>query len=196
MNQDKKTSSFLKAINKYALEQSNAIRLQVEEFRKQEIEKATEEGISDAYNLIQKEVATKKASIISDFSRREQDSRKNLFVKRNEIVESVIADAKAELIKYTKTDRYTESLVNSAKQIAALFENKACVVYVKPDDTDKKDIITAVLSECTFLTDSSIEIGGIKAYCEQLSVLVDETLDTKLIAEREAFIAKSQLKVV
>lgn len=196
MNQDKKTSSFLKAINKYALEQSNAIRLQVEEFRKQEIEKATEEGISDAYNLIQKEVATKKASIISDFSRREQDSRKNLFVKRNEIVESVIADAKAELIKYTKTDIYTESLVNNAKQIAALFENKACVVYVKPDDTDKKDIITAVLSDCTFLTDSSIEIGGIKAYCEQLSVLVDETLDTKLIAEREAFIAKSQLKVV
>ena len=44
MNQDKKTSSFLEAINKYEKKQSDAILQEVEEFKKREIEKATKEA--------------------------------------------------------------------------------------------------------------------------------------------------------
>ena len=159
MNQDKKTSSFLKAINKYAREQSNAILLEVEEFKKQEIEKATQEGISDAYKLIQKEVAQKKANIISDFAKREQESRKTLFIKRNEIVESVFADAKAKLIDYTTTDNYAENIRKSAREIASVFENKACIVYVKEADLSLENIIREEISNCTIEVSKDITIG-------------------------------------
>lgn len=196
MNQDKKTSSFLKAINKYAREQSNAILLEVEEFKKQEIEKATQEGISDAYKLIQKEVAQKKANIISDFAKREQESRKTLFIKRNEIVESVFADAKAKLIDYTTTDNYAENIKKSAREIASVFENKACIVYVKEADLSLENIIREEISNCTIEVSKDITIGSIKAYCSELSALVDETFDTKLSLERESFIEKCNLKVV
>lgn len=196
MNQDKKTSSFLKAINKYAREQSNAILLEVEEFKKQEIEKATQEGISDAYKLIQKEVAQKKANIISDFAKREQESRKTLFIKRNEIVESVFADAKAKLIDYTTTDNYAENIRKSAREIASVFENKACIVYVKEADLSLENIIREEISNCTIEVSKDITIGSIKAYCSELSALVDETFDTKLSLERESFIEKCNLKVV
>ena len=196
MNQDKKTSSFLKAINKYAREQSNAILLEVEEFKKQEIEKATQEGISDAYKLIQKEVAQKKANIISDFAKREQESRKTLFIKRNEIVESVFADAKAKLIDYTTTDNYAENIRKSAREIASVFENKACIVYVKEADLSLENIIREEISNCTIEVSKDITISSIKAYCSELSALVDETFDTKLSLERESFIEKCNLKVV
>ena len=196
MNQDKKTSSFLKAINKYAREQSNAILLEVEEFKKQEIEKATQEGISDAYKLIQKEVAQKKANIISDFAKREQESRKTLFIKRNEIVESVFADAKAKLIDYTTTDNYAENIRKSAREIASVFENKACIVYVKEADLSLENIIREEILSCTIEVSKDITIGSIKAYCSELSALVDETFDTKLSLERDSFIEKCNLKVV
>ena len=196
MNQDKKTSSFLKAINKYAQEQSNAILLEVEEFKKQEIEKATQEGINDAYKLIQKEVAQRKANITSEFARLEQDSRKNLFIKRNEIVESVFVDAKAKLVDYTSTEKYNDNIRKSAEEIATVFDNKACVVYVKDADLDKTDIIKNVIPNAEIQVSKDIEIGGIKAFCQELSVLVDETFDTKLSDERAKFIERCKLRVV
>ena len=196
MNQSQKTSSFLRAINKYAKEQSDAIRLEAEEFKKQEIEKATKEGIEDAYTLIQKEIAIRKAQIVSDVAKKEQESRKALFVKRNEIVERVFADAKDKLLNYSKTDEYVAYIKKSAEEIAQLFENNKCVVYIKESDMDKADIIKGIIENCEICADSSIELGGIKAYAHELNIMADNTLDTKLDDQRIWFAENSGLKVV
>lgn len=196
MNESQKTSSFLKAINKYAQKQSEAIRLEAEEFRKQEIEKATKEGLNDAYTLIQKEIAVRKAQIVSDVAKREQESRKQLFVKRNEIVEKVFADAKAELVNFTQSDKYISYIEKSAKEIAQLFDNNNCVVYLKESDLNKADLIKGIINNSEICVDNSIELGGIKAYCETLSVMADDTLDTKLNDQRVWFAENSGLKVV
>lgn len=196
MNQDKKTSSFLQAINKYAQQQSEAIKLEVEEFKKQEIEKATKEGINDAYRLIQKEIALKKSQIISENAKREQESRTRLFVKRNEIVESVFADVRKRLAEFTNTDAYIDYIKNSANEIAKLFSDNKCVVFVRASDMDKEGIIKSFFADCTVETDESIELGGIKAYCESTSVLADDTFDSKLCDERILFTENSGLKVV
>ncbi|MBQ7133232.1 MAG: hypothetical protein IJO20_01905 [Ruminococcus sp.] len=196
MNQSQKTSSFLRAINKYAKEQSEAIRLEAEEFRKQEIEKATKEGLEDAHALILKEISSKKALIISDVAKREQESRRTLFVKRNEIVESVFADAKEKLTAFTKSEAYAEYLRKSAKKIAEVFENKACVIYIRKCDMNNAELIKENIKNCEIITDNKILLGGIKGYCEELSLLCDDTLDTKLSDERARFAETSGLKVV
>ena len=196
MNQSQKTSSFLRAINKYAKEQSDAIRLEVEEFKKQEIEKATKEGIKDAYTLIQKEIAVKKSQIVMEVAKREQESRKQLFKKRNEIVTKVFADAKAKLLDYVKTDDYITYLKDSAQKIAQLIDNNKCVVYLKERDMDKADLIRGIIKDCEICADNSIELGGIRAHCENLSIVADDTLDTKLSDQRMWFAENSGLKVV
>lgn len=196
MNQSQKTSSFLRAINKYAKEQSDAIRLEVEEFKKQEIEKATKEGIEDAYTLIQKEIAVKKSQIVMEVAKREQESRKQLFQKRNEIVMKVFADANAKLLDYVKTDDYVTYLKNSAQKIAQLIDNNSCVVYLKESDMNKADIIRGIIPDCEICVDNSIELGGIKVHCENLSIVADDTLDTKLSDQRMWFAENSGLKVV
>ena len=196
MKQSKKMSSFLKAINKYAQEQSEAIRLEAEEFKKQEIEKATKEGIEDAYALIQKEVSTKKAQITSDIAKREQESRKQLFIKRNEIVKRVFDDAKEKLIEYTNTDEYLHYLKDSANKIKESFDGAACVVYIKVSDADKEGLIKEIIPQCTVKTDDSIIIGGLKGYCQSRSVIADDTLDSKLEDQYEWFYENCDLKVV
>ena len=196
MNQDKKTSSFLKAINKYAQQQSDQIKHEVEEFKKQEIEKATKEGISDAYKLIQKEISIKKAQIVSDIAKREQESRKQLFIKRNEIVENVFCDVIKHLGEFTKTQAYIDYIRKSAEEIAELFDGNKCIIYIREADNDKTDIIRAILDNCDITIDNTIEIGGIKGYCEELSLLSDDTFDSKIENEREWFAENSGLKVV
>ncbi len=196
MNQDKKTSSFLKAINKYAQQQSEEIKHEVEEFRKQEIEKATKEGISDAYKLIQKEISARKSQIVSDIAKREQESRRKLFIRRNEIVESIFADAKAKLVEYTTTEDYKQYIIKSAQEMAVHFGDNSCVVYVKESDNSKAELIKSVLPQCTVVADDSIQIGGIKGYCEHMSVMLDDTFDSKLENERVWFAENSGLKVV
>lgn len=195
MNQDKKTSSFLKAINKYAQQQSEAIKLEVEELKKKEIEKATNEGISDAYKLIQKEIATNKSQIISESARLEQESRNKLFIRRNEIVESVFADAKAQLLEFTDTDDYIGYIKKSVAEMAEYFKDNEFTVYIKESDCSKKSEIQSVAS-INIEVDNSIEIGGIKGFCKKLSILIDDTFDSKLEDERVWFAENSGLKVV
>ena len=196
MNQSQKTSNFLKAINKFAKEQSDAIHKEVEQFKKQEIEKATQEGIKDAYELIQKEIGTKRSQIVSDIARREQNSRKELFSKRNEITQSVFDDVKAKLSEYVNSNSYAQYIKKSALQIAKLFENNDCVVYIREQDSDKADMIKSIIADCTVEFDESIELGGIKAHCKALNILADNTLDSKLDDEYAWFAENSGLKVV
>lgn len=196
MNETNKTSSFLKAINKYAQQQSEAIRLEVEEFKKQEIEKATNEAIGDAYKLIQKEISIKKSQIISEYARKEQNSRQQLFVKRNEIVDKVFEDARVKLDEYTKTDAYKNYIKKSATEMAELFENNECIVYLREADKDYLDIISSILKNCTIEFDETIKLGGIKGYCKAMSIMADDTFDTKLDDQRVWFAENSKLKVV
>ncbi|MBE6823778.1 MAG: hypothetical protein E7513_00365 [Ruminococcaceae bacterium] len=196
MNQSNKTSSFLKAINKYAKQQSDAILQEVEEFKKQEIEKATKEGIKDAYTLIQKEISVKKALIVSDVAMREQNSKRELFVKRNEIVENVFKKAYDKLYDFTKTADYIELIRKSAHKISKLFDNNECVIYLKSADADKADSIKEIINNCKIEFDDTIHLGGIKGYCEALSIIADDTLDSKLNDQRQWFCENSGLKVV
>lgn len=196
MTQDNKTSSFLKAINKYAQQQSDAILKEAEEFRQKEIERATKEAITDAYTLIQKNITLEKAKIVSDYAKLSQKSRSEIFVRRNEIVEEVFEKATSKLVSFTKTAEYDEYIKKSASEIAKLFEDKNCVISIKNDDAHKTDMIKAIVPNCTVEFDNSIVIGGIKGYCEELSVIADDTLDSKLFNQRQWFAENSNLEVV
>lgn len=196
MNQEKKTSSFLEAINKYAQEQSEAILKEAEIFKQEEIEKATKEAINDAYTLIQKNISVEKSKIVSEYAKKEQDSRKELFNRRSKIVEKVFEKAKQKLIEYTSTDNYDSYIRKSAQEIANLFNNNECVIYIKSTDECKIELIKSIIPNCVIERDISITIGGIKGYCESLSIVADNTLDTKLSDQREWFAQNSNLKVV
>lgn len=196
MNESKKTSRFLDAINRYAVEQSDAIRHEVEEFKKQEIEKATKEAINDAYALIQKNIAIEKAKIVSEYAKLEQDSKRELFIERQKIVEKVFKKAIQKLTEFTKSDEYKDYIIKSAKEIASAFDKNECVIYIKESDMDFAKDIKEIIPDCTIECDKKIAIGGIKGYCEKLSIIADNTLDSKLLNQREWFTENSELKVV
>ena len=174
-NSKNKTDNFLKAIKKYADEQRSAMQTEVAQLKEEKLKEATEKGRHDSEKYI----------------------KEKLFLERAEMTESVFKKAEEKLVEYTKTSDYSNSLVKSAKEVAKLFADNDCVVYVNERDMKNSDKIKAVFAGSTeVVADKSIKIGGIKGFCKAMNIVADETLDSKLYAQKEWFIENSGLSVL
>lgn len=71
------------------------------------------------------------------------------------------------------------------------------VVYINEKDMKySTEILAAFHGMAELVKDNSIKIGGLKGYCKSMRIVADETLDTKLSAQREWFIENSGLSVL
>ena len=191
-----KTDNFLKAIEKYAEEQRTKIQSESEDFKEKELSKAEEEGLREAYVLIQKKMSDINTKISSELSKAESSSRNEIFIRRKEIAEEVFDKAGKKLIDFTKTDKYPELLKKSAKEFAKYLTADDVIIYIKESDMKfAKDIKNAFGSECEIQTSEEILIGGIMGLSKKAGLLADETLDTKLSEQHEWFYENSGLRV-
>lgn len=191
-----KTDNFLKAIEKYAEEQRNRIETEAQSMKEKELSKAEDEGLREAYVLIQRRMADVKTEISAELSRAENASRKEIFLRRKEIEDSVFEDVKKKLDAFTGTDAYKSMLEKSAEEIAKYLDAPDVVLYVRKQDLGfEKAIVKAFGKECRVDAYEDIEIGGIIGESRSLGLLADETLDSRLMQQREWFCENSGLKV-
>lgn len=196
MNEKTKESKFLDAINKYAEKQKATISTEVEDYKNRRIEQATEDGLKDAYDLIRRDIAKRKAEIVVEYAAKEHALRTGQFEKRSRICGEVFQKAKDKLIRFTDSPDYEEYLRRSAAEIAAMFPGERITVFLSERDMPRVDSLRAILPDAEFKEDPAVRIGGIKAYCREKGILADDTLDTKLADQREWFIENAGLKVV
>lgn len=191
-----KTDNFLKAIEKYAEEQRTKIQSEAEDFKEKELNKAEEEGLREAYVLIQKKMSDINTQIARELSKAESASRKEIFIKRQEISEKVFEKAKQKLLDYTKTAKYSDMLQKSTKEISSRLNADDVVLLVKEDDMKfEKELKAAFGRNCEVKSSNEIEIGGVMGMSHKMGLLADETLDTKLSEQHEWFYENSGLCV-
>lgn len=192
-----KTDNFLKAIKKHAEKQRQSIQIEVEHIKEEKIKEASNKGRLDSAKYISDKLEAKKSEETSKVSKLMQDGQRELFLKRAEMTESVFKKAEEKLIRYTQTEEYLQKLIDSAKAIANIFEGKNCILSISEKDFGSAGNISALFSGKAEVTvDKSIKIGGIKGYCSELNIIADETLDSKLAAQREWFVENSGLSVL
>ena len=196
MNEITKESKFLDAINQYAEQQKKLIGAQVEEYKAQKIEQATEAGLEDAYELIQRDIAERKAAIVTEFARKESELKKGLYAERKRITDEVFATARDRLLAYTGTDAYHEAFLRDAGEAASLCVGHPSEIRIRACDRQLAEKALALFDEAEICTDDSVRIGGFRVFCGELGILLDCTLDEKLSRERERFYMTSGLKVV
>ena len=191
-----KTDNFLKAIEKYAEEQRSKMQSEAEDFKNRELNIAEEEGLKEAYTMIQKKMADINNRISSDRSKQEAESRRNIFIRRKEIEDEVFEKAKQRLIEFTATEKYISLLETNAKNIAEVLGADDITVYLKKDDMKHKDrIIKALGKNCEFAVSDEIKIGGITGLSRSRGLIADETLDTRLEEQHEWFCENSGLRI-
>ena len=192
-----KTNSFLKAIKKYAKEQNNAMKGEVAHLKEERLKEAEEKGKRDSKRLIKNKLAETHHKQTALLASKTQEGQKKLFIERARMTEEVFELSAKKLTEYTNSGDYINGLTKSAEKIAGLFGGNACVLYLSERDIDKADGLKKLFGgETDVQADKTIRIGGVKAYCESMGIIADETLDSKLEAQREWFCENADLNVL
>lgn len=197
MENTAKTDNFLKAIKKYANAQKSEMQNEIKQLKEEKIKQTEQQASRDSEKLIKDRLEQKRGEQTSILAKRTQEGQRKLFLERAAMTEKIFSKAENKLIGYTNTDEYRQKLIESAKTIAALFDGNDCVLYVREKDMTAAESIKALFDGKAEITvDRKIKIGGIRGYCKTLSIVADETLDSKLSLQREWFVEKANLSVL
>ena len=194
---DEKTSSFLKAIDKYAREEQNKIAKEMREIEEKELEKAEIAIMEDVRHMAQLEHMRMKNKITIEISHKELDERRKLAQKRQCIVKDVFTLCREKLIKFSESSKYPEYLCSCATKISKVLDKSDTVLYIRPKDKNFIDMIKVSFgNNCEIKFDDEILIGGIKGVSSEKSMAVDETLDSKLESQKDWFCEKYGVMLV
>lgn len=192
-----KTDRFLRAIKKYASEQKSAMRSEVKQLKAERLKAAEDQAKHDSEQLIRQKLSEARSRETVILASKTKEGQKKLFIARSEMVDRVFEKAAERLIEYTKTDAYQNKLLESAKAVAGVFGDNDCELFVNERDLKSADDIRAQFGgNAAVAADDSIRIGGIKGSCRSLRIIADETLDSKLEAQREWFVENASLSVL
>lgn len=194
---DDKINKFYVAINHYAEEQRKKIEQEIDSFKRKELEGAEVDVLTEAYRLIQKEMAEMRNGISKEMAQREMNVRKDLLSKRREITDEVFEQAKKALSEFTKEKGYADLLVKKAEILSKTFQKPGTVIRIRKEDEQYKELIQKAFgNDCEFQISDEIQIGGILAYNSEMGIAADETLDSLLEDQREWFEENSGMAVV
>ncbi|HIZ83138.1 MAG TPA: V-type ATP synthase subunit E [Firmicutes bacterium] len=193
MAQDDRVSKFVTAITREAEEQRQRIEQETKDFIASEMEKAEMEALNDSYKMIQRAVSNIRADVGSQLSSRMMENRRALLARREEILEEVLGKAGERLAAFTQTADYAAFLTASAKKALAVLRTEKPTVYLRPADMSRQAEIAAAIGPCRFEEDAGIRLGGLRMTDEAGKIAVDDTLDTRLAAQRTWFQQNSGL---
>ena len=197
MGKNNKTDNFLKAINKYSKLERQQIQNDIETVRAEELKKAEANGKKMAKDFITKEYSAVKTAVTGQYAVKNLEAQGKVYKKREEITNSVFEKAFKKLKDFTSTPQYKDLLIKSAKEIADIFKENSCVIFISENDNKfAQDIKAQFSGEVTVENDVAIKIGGIKGFCKDLKIVADNTLDSKLNSQKDWFTENSGLKVM
>ena len=173
------------------------MRSEVEQLKEEKLKEAEAKSKYDSEKYIKDKLEEVRNKETGRLAKKMQESQKELFLERAKMTESIFENAANKLIEYTNTAAYKDSLIENAKAIAKLFDGNDFVLYVNAKDMDSAQKIKSLFDKNVEVTvDKTIKIGGMKGYCRAMNIVADETLDSKLYAQRDWFIENSQLSVL
>ncbi len=192
-----KTDNFLKAIKKYAGAQKKAMEGEVKQLKSERLKEAEEKAKRDSEALKKQKLNEVHNSQTAKLATKTQEGQKQLYIARAQMTEEVFKLASDKLKAYAQTVEYRAKLNDSAKAVAELFGGKDCIIYVNERDIAEAEQFKSLFSAGSEVkADKTIQIGGVKAYCESMGIIADETLDSKLDLQREWFVENAELSVL
>lgn len=197
LNQEERAAKFFDAITKDAEERHEEMTRKTRETVESGLEKAKTKAHSQAQAKIERERMLKEQEFNRTVANERTQQRARLTDKRGAITDEVFGDAREKLVAFTESDGYADFLKKSAAGFAAVFPQGDVIVYVRPGDMRfADDIKKAFGRDCKVESSDEITIGGCRAGVAGGSTVADDTLDTRLEAQREWFLENSGMSVI
>lgn len=195
MIQQAKINSFINSIKDTAAEKRAAISSETQQMLNSE----RAEMEAQAKKASEDYVKAKTASIKLEAGRRISESaaecRKKVFSRRNEIADKTLSSVAEKLRAFTQSEEYKPFLIESAKSILESFDYGNVTLLIRPEDMKYEADILSEFSNASVSEDESIRIGGVKGINSIVTLLIDDTLDSRLEQQKRWFEENSGLYI-
>ncbi len=188
-NLDKKVNELVEDIHRQSQKENSDMIAEMASYKAAALKEAARAYESSARKYAKAVINAESAKILAELSQKHMQARMELVQKRSEMTDEVIKHAGEKLAEFAKTPEYADFLRKSVKKISDVLRCNRVVLYVKPEDMIYESLIKeSFANPCTVQADDNIKIGGVRGYDNILFKIADETLDEKLVAEREYFV--------
>lgn len=194
MIQQSKINGFIKSITDVADEKKAKLDAETRDIlagERRQLELAAKKSADEYYRVRSARVKLEAGRRISDTS---AEYRKQVFARRSEIERQVLSGVAERLKKFTESGDYEAFLLGSAKRIAAEFDG-SFTLLMRPEDMKYQAALLAEFPSAEVKEDASIAIGGLKGRSDGQSLLVDDTLDSRLKQQTKWFEENSGLYI-
>ena len=162
------------------------------------IEEKEIEVLKKKYKEINKKTLEIRRETTQRISNFDIKNKRKLLLKKNDFCNQIFENVFVKLCNFVKTEKYKElfeqklerNLKNSFEQFSDL---SSLNFYVKHGDEAIMECLDKVFGKTiSVLQEDEIKIGGVKVVDSNNGLCWDETLDTKLVEQKNWFYANSQ----
>ena len=188
---------FIQSIRSFASQRIETINKNIERTVKAEIDKQEKLIQAEMHSNIERGVSKAKSEVTRMYASKEQEEKKALLLRRQEILDAVFSSARLKLQEFTKTEEYQTFLKQCASKLSHMFTHPDTKFFVKEADLVYASLITSAYGKtCTVEKDNRLQIGGLLAESESLGLVEDLSLDSMLEAQQPWFEKNSGLEVM
>jgi len=192
---DDKVNVIESAILSQAQQESKKIIDEANAVRKREIDIAREEDLGHMNARIQEKSGAMRQETVKAVARVELEARHEILRLRNAKTNELFERVEKRLLQYTQTDGYKTDLLKRAARLKDSLDHNETAVLVRECDQDLGGEIAKAIGAKAVESDASIKTGGFKLKNKKARILIDETLDERLLEQRQWFLQNCGLKV-
>lgn len=186
----------LKLVNDIENKAQEQLRLLEQNFhaqRESTIHHYNQEAVEESNLYIEQELAELKNNVRQRETQFKWKVKKNLFIRREELVEGLFEKLRNKLIEYSKTEAYQKRFLDLINQTLKAENLTDGVLFTKEEDCEFfAKALTSYPNlkvECSGL----IEVGGFILQESNGKMAIEMTLDHQLKVQKEWFFAHSEL---
>lgn len=188
MSYDKeKLSRFEKTVLAQAEEKVQKIRSEIKEYEKSELEKTKQQEYDRIFTYMQTQVHNLEWKYKRIVTKKSLEAQREILVCRNKLIEKVFEQTREKLLRFTESAEYKIYLIKCLEKAAKTFLCKDAEVSVRAQDMEFEEDILKATDAASVSVDKSNKLGGFKIINNKNGLLLDETLDSDLIEQRQYF---------
>lgn len=183
--------TLLESIKAQSQERLANLQADYESQRREIIERYRQEATEEANVYIDMALSELKNSVVQNESQSKWKLKKDLFIKRAELVDGLFDQVKSDLLAFAQSDAYAPFLRDKLAKLLPDHPLQDTLILIKPSE---KAIFESILPSLAKLVPTeSIHVGGFILKSVDGIKERDETLDYALKVQREWFTTHSTL---
>ena len=197
-NLTEKLNTFTSLVLKDAEQKRDKLLENVQKEYSERLDAKENELLQDAYENIQQNIQSARKGANERVLHAELDSKKRVILRREEIIDEVMKEARKKLVEFAESDKYEAWLLDKIEK--ALFEvgKGSKTIYISSDDLKLKEKIEQIPDMARLTVEASPErdfIGGAKIFNTDRKVAVDYSFKEMLSEQKQVFLQSSGLAI-